>query len=60
MRTRHELMETLASMRIAPEFQKFSPEQLCSTSILIGGVKAAAPLLGVPARIRGTRLEPRI
>jgi SAM-dependent methyltransferase len=59
MRTRHELMETLASMRIAPEFQKFSPEQLCSTSILIGGVKAAAPLQSVAAATGGTRLEPR-
>jgi SAM-dependent methyltransferase len=59
MRTRHELMETLASMRIAPEFKKFSPEQLCSTSILIGGVKATAPHLGVAAAVGGTRLGPR-
>ena len=32
-RPRKDLMEALATLRIAPEFQKYSKDQLCSTSI---------------------------
>lgn len=42
MRTREELLAVLSRMQIAPEFQKYSAEQLCSTSILLGGVKTSA------------------
>jgi predicted SAM-dependent methyltransferase len=48
MRMREELLPVLSRMQIAPEFQKYSAEQLCSTSILLGGVKTMTP----PARIR--------
>lgn len=41
-RVREELLPALRSMHIAPEFQKYSAEQLCATSVLLGGVKAAA------------------
>lgn len=44
MRTRPELLAVLPTMRIAPEFKKYNADQLCSTSILMAGVRPADPL----------------
>ncbi len=39
MRVRPELRPSLEKMTIAPEFRHYSAEQLCSTSVLVGGRK---------------------
>jgi SAM-dependent methyltransferase len=39
MRVRPELRPALEQMTIAPEFRHYSAEQLCATSVLIGGRK---------------------
>lgn len=41
-RTRDELRPVLAAMSLAPEFRHYDADQLCSTSVLIGGVKPAS------------------
>jgi len=39
---RPELLEALPTLKIAPEFQHYPPEQLCATSVDFAGRKAAA------------------
>lgn len=56
MRTRPELLRALPGMRIAPEFQHYSAEQLCSTSSMIGAVKPVGVPAGTPhGALQGTR-----
>lgn len=62
MRTRPELLRVLPGMRIAPEFQHYSAEQLCSTSSMIGAVKPlCVPVETLQGTLPATRVtEPQV
>jgi hypothetical protein len=43
-RVRAELKSVLAGMTLAPEFQKYSVDDLCATSIMLGAINPPRPV----------------